>query len=94
MTGVKAKRKGKKVTFTGKSSWYSVSASRWLRDPKGWKFKLQRQSSGGSWSTVKAGRVGKKGFKIVISRSKRATYRVVTVSGKDTWSGTSKTIRK
>lgn len=91
---LKAKRSGKKITFTGKSSWYSVKSSKWLADPKGWKFKLQRQAPGGAWKTVKSARVGKKGFKVSTSRSASASYRIVTSAGKETWSGISKIVRK
>lgn len=94
VTGLKAKRKGKKLTFTGRSSWYSVDASRWVTDPKGWKLRLQRKSSNGAWKTVKSFRSGKKGFSVKVAAKKRATYRVTSVAGRDTWSGTSKTIRK
>lgn len=94
VTKLKAKRKGKKVTITGRSSWYSVDASRWLSDPKRWKLKLQRQTSGGKWKTIKNFRAGKKGFAVKTSRSARAKYRVVSAAGRDTWSGVSKTIRK
>lgn len=94
VTKLKAKRKGKKVTITGRSSWYSVDASRWLSDPKRWKLKLQRQASGGKWKTVKNFRAGKKGFTVKVTAKKRAKYRVVSAAGRDTWSGVSKTIRK
>lgn len=92
---VKAKRKGKKITITGKSTWYSVSASRWVADPKGWKLRLQRQTKSGSWKTVKSLRSKKGGkFTVKTSRSSRASYRVVSNASTTTWSGVSKTFRK
>lgn len=95
VSNIKAVRAGKKRTLTGKATFYSVSAARWASSPKGTKLRLQRETTRGSWRTVKSARVTKGGkFKVAASASKAARYRVVVSGGSQTWPATSRVVSK
>lgn len=90
-----AKRSGKRLTATGKATFYNVAARRWVSTPKGTKVKLQRQSPKGSWKSVKSGRVGAGGkINLKVRVSGKARYRLSVSGGQQTWSATSKAVRK
>jgi hypothetical protein len=56
---------------------------------------VQRQTANGTWKSVKSARVKAGGkISVKVSASKAARYRLVVTGGQQTWSSTSKIVKK